>query len=315
MLRTPVSVLPFLAAVALAFVPAPAHACLSSAECEVRGAECREQSCRLVNPRMLIPTLDVTEIELVSPGNLATLPDGTFDLEGRFPPGADELVYVVMNAWPEYSEQGELANKANVVWYWSSVWGGIAKDVVEMKDLRAFRYDGEKCENVAVAALKNGIYHWAALGKTKGQVTHQSAVRTFSVGPERLTGRACSGSSECQSSASTTCYDTQGYCVLRCASDLDCFENTGCDLTARTVEGFPFGVCRPNARCDCPKDWFCDDDTPQSLDLCYAPPRAAQGEAGCGCPVGGGNTEAPPQCFAAGVLLTVIRLRRRLRER
>ena len=213
---------------------AMAQACVSAADCEVRGAECRDQSCRLASDRLLIPSLDVLEIELLNPGNLASLADGSFDLEGRYPPGADELVYVVMSAWPEYTEQGELLNKDKVVWYWSSAWEGVATDVAEPNDLRAFRYQGDVCERVAVTPLENGIYHWAALGKTNGQVTHQSVVRTFSVGPETLTGKTCQSSSDCQSSASATCYDTQGYCVLRCASDLDCRR---CQrLIRRTVE-------------------------------------------------------------------------------
>lgn len=296
---------------------ARAQSCGSSADCLIAGASCVEGACRLSAPRTLIPTLAVAPLVLRFPANLSQVAGGAFDFEVTFPAGAKTVAVVVTDAWPQYDELGQLLNPQDVLWYWRSDWKGVTTGLVPFKEGRRIEVKKDGCTLQTPKDLAEGVYHWAALAwDAAGRVSHQSEVRSFSVGVERLTGRSCRSTRDCESAASATCRENaHSYCAIRCASDQDCFAGTRCDLEVRNTEGFPWGVCRPPGPvCACGDAQYCDDEVSRGLGLCFRPMSDGQ-SAGCDCSGGSSRQEAPPMCFAGLLVTTFWRITRRVRRR
>jgi hypothetical protein len=298
-----------------------AQSCDTPADCLVVGAECVDGSCRLALDSLLIPALVAQPLRLRSPGNLAMVPRGTFDVEFEFPAGARHTAILIMKRWPEYEPRGRLTNEEDLVWYWDSAWENGTQNKVQYKQGKVFREADSECKSVQAPALERGTYHWAAIAwDAAGSVSHQSEVRSFTVGPEAITGRHCDSSDECRSSASSSCYYTQQYCALSCASDRDCFAGTHCDLSTRDVPGFAAGVCRSDdGQCNCGEGEFCDDSGEGALRVCFEVREAALGGDGCDCGGSGSKSSSPATCFQALLMLgldaSLRKRRRRMTEK
>jgi hypothetical protein len=292
---------------------AQAQTCTSVADCETRDAQCVNQTCRLATPQPLIPSLTTSPIDLQQPGELGVVTTHQPDLRFTFPPGASTVNVLIANKPPNYDVDGHLANPEAIVWFWSSRWAGTATGTVAYGQGRLISMNGDMCSQSPATPLEPGTYYWAAIGfDAAGKLAFQSVLRPFAVDSESTTGRFCNDVRDCGPVGATVCTDPNHYCVMACASDLDCFEGTLCTPDASSSPGFPWGLCRPADRnCPCAgSDQRCDDTGAGALQLCYVPAPAAQHPEGCDC---NSSSPTPNACYAAMLAGCVFTRRRRNR--
>jgi hypothetical protein len=238
-------------------------------------------NCRINSPALLFggdePVAErrLTEIELVDPLYLDGSPtartlEPTFEWEN---PGGPLTAVAVFASYPYMvssdvdridSFDGDL-----VRWFWTTDFAAGADDRVSFRDGQGLEvahngtvsFDGRTPD-----PLEPGIWFWAVWGwNGDGELTHESEVRPFAVGEVDLNGAECGScglyEAECpnRDNVDRVPMDT---CVLRCASDADCFYGSTCDLSVAAALDFKYGVCRYGTdRCvrdeDCPPNRTC----------------------------------------------------------
>jgi hypothetical protein len=219
----------------------------------------------------------------------------------------------VTNESPSYDKNAQLINAEHVVWYWSSLWETtIPNGPVPFSKGRVRTPSADACQDQAVSSLGPGNYYWGVLGfGPDGHLTHQSVLSTFAIKQETTTGRFCNTVTDCGSVGATSCMSLNHFCVMRCASDLDCFVGTACDFTTIGNSELQSGLCRPSAlACPCSSgEQRCDDTGTSALRICYSPEHAALTSSGCDCLGGGGGGSSHDNsnsCYAATFLGIVI---------
>ncbi len=280
---------------------AQGQTCATASQCQIRDSRCVDGWCVLTSSRPVMPSRSLPLIELSEPAQRAVLVDGQPELRFGYPAGARVVVAFIMAREPVYSPDGtKLENPGDVKWYWSSGWEDLAVSDVVFSKGRVAGSTPNTCE--AAPPLSEGTYYWGLLGYgADGYLSHQSELRTFAVDRELTTGQFCSTGADCGPAGFTTCTSTSHYCALRCASEMDCFEGSTCDLSTATIAGFPWGLCRPpGSTCPCAGDSRCDAAGASALSVCYRPAQAHQSSSECGgCGDGDGESNASDFCYQA----------------
>jgi MYXO-CTERM domain-containing protein len=294
-----------------------AQTCSAASQCQVVGADCIQSSCRLSSPEFLVPSMQLQPIELREPADRFSTENREPSLRFTFPAGARTVSVLITSRPPRYDVQGTLLNPEAVVWFWNSQADNEARSLLLFSMGKRAEASDAGCMAKSAEPLAPGVYYWGALAwDGAGQLTHQSAVRRFSVGPEALTGAHCRTDLDC-GGATGKCMTSQNYCVIRCASDADCFSGTTCDLSTATLKDFPWGACRrPGPTCQCTPDQRCDD-APEGLRVCFEGVKSPQAPgAGCDCSGvgGGGSPRKPNPCYFATAAAFVWGLGRRRRR-
>jgi hypothetical protein len=245
--------------------------CSVDADCRaVLGARCRGMRCTMASPQELFPNVPgLVEIDLVQPANLAAT---TATPELRWsPPGDVDLVAVaIMKRPPDYQlRPDQISNLDDAVWIWhSSLPGGsVYTSTLRFEQGRALGSGGDaqvQADSLVELPrpLESGAYYWGVWAWRGLELSHRSELRTFAGGAEDLTGRT--SCAECTAPSTARCLQSDPvYCVLACASDVDCYQGMTCDTSSITPR-HPWGVCRYNDVCDC-EIGYCDPE----LQLCY----------------------------------------------
>jgi len=279
--------------------------------CDIRDATCVGGFCRLEVPESLIPGLTPIALQQPAPRMVtAAEPDITF----TFPAGAKTVNVIITKGRPNYDTAGQLANPDAVVWFWSSAWENLTTGVVSYDSGHLVELSNDSCTLKPIAPLKAGTYFLAALGfDAQGSLTHASEIHPFAVTQESTTTRFCSHTEQCDPvGGDAVCKLPDHICVIRCASDRDCFSNETCVFTASTPD-FPWGYCYPpGPGCPCSGDQRCDD----ALNVCYTPAIANQ-SPGAGCDFcDGSDAPKPNPCYSASAaaLIGCVLVRRRPRR-
>lgn len=285
--------------------------CVVAADCSVRSARCQEGRCTLQQSQFIFPELNLETIDLELPARLdRTNPRPEF--HWLRPMGAGLIVAAVFNEPPEVSVTGDRIlnfNSQSVSWVWHSNLGGVRSTQTRAvyQEGRPLRPDFTVGENAVdefeAADLPPGQYSWAMWGWKSGVLSHQSELRHFLVGANSsVTGKNCGP--KCGSLNNSRCYQ-RTFCVLACASNVDCFTGESCDLSTVSNIDLSAGVCRsPRSGCPCREGMFCDE----ALDLCYDDPygTAGGGVVGCSCAVASSRALSTSQLIAVLILLFAI---------
>ena len=294
--------------------------CAVDSDCAARDARCVDECCTLGRSHPLFPSQnDLDAIELLSPINLGSL-SSTPDFRWAPTLGADLVAVVIFRRLPR-SQGDRITNFGdNALWLWHSRLDGVdaASGRARFEDGKAIDIDPaevidvENLSDAPAEPLPDGVYYWAAWAWEEDApsvaLSHRSEIRTFTVGPESLTGADCD---QCESVAEVEkvrSHDGYCYCAISCASDVDCFGGDSCDLTPIADHGFVFGVCHaPGAGdCDCGQDEGCED----GWSVCYS--RGAEDAAGCSAVVVG--SKSYPYWLLIGLLLVAMAGRNRRRR-
>jgi hypothetical protein len=205
----------------------------------------------------MFPDLDLVEIQLISPANLADLSRETPEFTWANPVGAS-LTAAVFRQPPRFdtSAADAVINVEDIVWIWYSMLPGAHAGPTQTTAFwntgRAVTggtsglLDPMQVSAAPPTAPQNGVYYWSVWG-WKGsdyKLAFRSAIRTFAVNGETITGLPCS--SNCPGTVATRC-SNRDYCLIACASDQDCYESSLCDLSV--VGLVSFGICRDKNAC------------------------------------------------------------------
>ncbi len=263
--------------------------CAVPTDCAVFGARCEQTKCTLKTVQQLFPTLDLTEIDLSDPADLAVT-TAQPEFQWTPPMGADLVAIVVFRSPPRYGKskgsttEDLIVNFSDAVWAWHSnlPGGSVSTGTVHYSEGRTVRVndvdpiDNNALSNDPPVALANGTYYWGVWGWNGASLTHRSELRSFSVTRENVTGPLCE-TGVCFGPSTVQCVNDRStgpdaYCVLSCASDVDCFQGMVCDLTHLDVA--PWGICKADlGPCQCSSDDECDED----LGVCHDPFESAGG--------------------------------------
>jgi hypothetical protein len=281
--------------------------------CFIRDAACVDGFCRLGVSEPLIPNLSLSTIAVQQPGPRAittSQPDITF----TFPAGAATVNVIIANDRPYYDTDAQLANPDAVVWFWSSAWQKLTTGVVSYASGHLVKISDNTCTLQPIAPLAAGSYFLSVLGlDAQGKPTSASEILPIAVTQESTSLHFCSRTDDCNPvGGDFVCMLPDHFCVIRCASERDCFTNEICDTTTASRPDFPWGFCRPpGPGCPCPSDQLCED----AMNVCYTPKTAHLGGDG-GCDCGGSDNSMPNPCYSASAsaLLGCVFIRRRPRR-
>jgi hypothetical protein len=246
--------------------------CTFPTDCEVRSAKCIDMSCTIVSKRDLFPDQpDMIEIEITEPAQLAQV-SSTPEFHWNSPVGVDLIAAAVLPVMPTFEQRSDrISNFHKAVWVWhSNLAGGSVSSTgarfAQGRGLVESVPGSELLTDSPPPPLTPGVYYWGVWAWTGVALTHRSAVRSFVVGVENITGTSCS---VCDGVATLRCPHGGAYCIIACASNVDCYQGSTCDLTNLTT-GHPWGVCRTT-----PKGCICDPaECDEDLGLCYVPSQS-----------------------------------------
>jgi len=296
-----------------------AGTCMQASDCAVAGASCQNGQCTLLQTYEAYPdTSGLTEITLTTPSNLASASSSPDLVWSNFS-GASIVAAAVFSSPPQFdpSASDAITNTYDIVWFWDSALPGASVSDAQVpwengrgiQDATSGLLDPSALTSNAPAALSPGIYYWAVWGWTGSDYSlgFRSQVRAFVTGGDNLTGTSCG--SGCESTAPARCASAN-YCVLACASQIDCFSGYQCDLSHLSSDN-PFGVCHgSDTSCPCKSSSAtCDPE----LQLCYGGDNAAA--ADCGCRAAGGVAGGEGAWWLLPGTIALTWLRRAARRR
>lgn len=313
------------------------NTCRAAQECQAQNAACRDGICTFPLPvRLLFDGVPgIQQIRLITPVPLANeTPEPV--LQWEWPTGADLLALAIFKTFPErYGTPPRIMNHQDIVWFWHS---GLNQDRPALGATRATFAEGRTLQSsmqgsaqVFVTstsrppALAAGVYHVAAWAWTGVSLTHHSEIRSFVVGRDNITGGVC----PVDSAFSTAWISLPGkkndrnencvrrYCVLKCASDADCFHGYTCDLSHIQRAGIsPMDMSAPVDLAAGFDGMLAPGDLAASPDLrsgptgnsSLAPPSfgiCRQMVPSCDCPHGGVCDETLKICYSGAELCDV----------
>jgi hypothetical protein len=295
----------------------------TTAACTIEGARCSPSgSCSLLQTYEFYPDLSgLTEVTPDSPSNL-TAASTTPNFVWTPFSGASLVAVAVFSSPPQFDPNSgdAIVNLQDIVWIWESalpggsptdtqaVWAngrGVQSSVTGILDPSSLTPD-------APPALTPGIYYWGVWAWASDySLTARSKVTTFVAGGDNITGTSCS--TNCPGTAATRC-SSASYCVIGCASDVDCYQEYTCDLSHRSVSN-PWGVCSgPDTSCPCSNSSATCDPV---LQLCYGGGSgSSQSSAACSCRGAPGAAEGGAwRSLLVAALLTGVRAWRRRARR
>lgn len=260
--------------VAFRALGAPTVTC-GSTQCVPPSSKCSDGACSLRSPEYVFPTLELSEISVVEPGDLATA-SSTPSMSWVFPVGTSIVAAAILRLPPTYDaiHSDAIANAKDVVWIWNSrmpsadpswstaSFGSGSAVVATAKNV----LDDTSMTGKPPPPLSPGVYYWAVWAWTGSppQLSHRSRLRAFVVAGENITGAPCGNA--CGAVAATRCVSggpVGDYCVIACAADEDCFGGEKCDLSVASDPNHPWGICRATPACQCAQGELCT-----SLNVC-----------------------------------------------
>lgn len=258
--------------------------CAVASDCAVEDARCNQDGwCTLLQERRMFPNLSgLASLALRGPNNLRET-DATPLFRWEPPTEVDLVAVALFRAMPRFDEDpGRISNFSDIIWVWHSNLPGASTADVQAyyEEGRGVReavtaVDDEKLKE-EVPRLEPGIYYWSAWAWHESRLSHAGPIRSLVIGGEDATGRPCSVSGEagsnlfaCDGVAPLRCVEGREYCVVACASDVDCYGDDVCEYS-RLSEAHPWGVCRasmeqPCREGECESGRLCDE----GLGICY----------------------------------------------
>lgn len=257
--------------------------CTVATDCIVPGARCDAQKCTIKTTTEVFPTLDLAEIAQIEPLDLA-LVHSTPSFRWTPPTNVDLIAIVVFTKPPQYADKPDVvSNFSDAIWAWDSrlPGGNVSLNAITFDDGRTVKVEASNpIDDDALVAgppkeLRAGTYYWGIWAWNGVTLVARSELHTFAVGAESATGRLCDPPNQmaCDGPSTLRCFD-DFYCVLTCASDVDCFRGQSCDLGV--VDKIQAGLCRTVVppSCDtCPVSQTCETD----LTVCHDQRLASAG--------------------------------------